>query len=144
MLSELAKDLEKAAQYKIDEIRAKAQDNKASREADGKGDSHYKEQMSTPPEIETTETQNLPIKKTRPGFKIEVLFEYTGADGSKYLGWYNGKVHVIVNKEKTSVKIKWNENCVGDSDKRLSMIKLAPRNWNPKVVRKNGWREYLS
>ena len=142
--SELAKDLEKAAQDKIDEIRAKAQDTKASREADGKGDRHYEEQMSTPPEFETTENQNLPIKKMRTGFKIEVLFEYTGADGSKCLGWYNGKVHVIVNKEKTSVKIKWNENCVGDSDKRLSTIKLAPRNWNPKVVRKNGWREYFS
>ena len=34
--SELAKDLEKAAQDKIDEIRSKAQDTKASQEADGR------------------------------------------------------------------------------------------------------------
>ena len=61
--SELAKDLEKAAQDKIDEIRAKAQDTKASREADGNGDRHYEEQMSTPSEFETTENQNLPIKR---------------------------------------------------------------------------------
>ena len=39
--SELAKDLEKAAQDNIDEIRAKSQDTKASRESDGKGDMYY-------------------------------------------------------------------------------------------------------
>ena len=31
-------------------------------------------------------------KKKKKGFKIEVVFEYTGEDGSRNLGWHQGEV----------------------------------------------------
>ena len=80
----------------------------------------------------------------KAGFKIEVAYEYTGNEGSKSLGWYHGKVSEVLNKEKRSVKIEWNKDYIGAQDRSTSKFKLVPRNYNPKVIRKNGWREYLN
>ena len=140
----LAKALEKGSNDMREEIKAKARETKRKREEEGKGDRYYEEQLSIPPPFETPANRHINIKKMKVGFKIEVAYEYTGHDGSKSLGWYQGKVSEIVNKEKMSVKIKWNKECLGVHDKCTSIFKLVPRNYNPKVIRKNGWREYLT
>ena len=59
------------------------------------------------------------------------------------MGWYRGTVNKVVNKDKFSVQVKWNEDCLGASDKRSSMVQLKSGNWNPKSARKNAWRQYI-
>ena len=36
------------------------------------------------------------------------------------LDWYHGTVTEIVNKNKSSVKIKWDDNCLHDNDMKIS------------------------
>ena len=48
-----------------------------------------------------------PKVKDLKGFHIEMLFGYSGDDGTQYLGWYHGTVQDIVNEKTNRVIIKW-------------------------------------
>lgn len=84
-----------------------------------------------------------PDEKKMKGLEIEMSFEYPGEDGVKTLDWYRGTVEGIVNKEKKSYKIRWNESTLAENDVRVSVHKLTVYHWNPKQIRAGGWREYL-
>ena len=77
-------------------------------------------------------------------FRIEMLFAYSGDDGTQCLGWYQGTVIKIVNTQTNRVRIEWDSECLGDRDVKTSDHKLVPGNWNPKEAKKGGWREYLT
>ena len=76
-------------------------------------------------------------------FEIEVAFGYTGNDGSQCIGWYSGVVKQVLNINKKTVKIEWDEDCLGDMDARVSVHQLLPNNWNPKVAKNGGWRQHF-
>ena len=63
---------------------------------------------------------------------IEMTFEYPGVYGAKYLDWYQGKTIKVTNEKKSSVKIKWDESTLAESDVQFSVHKMMPGNWNPK------------
>jgi len=132
--STLAELVEKASDDKLEAIKERARNEKASREERGEGDPFSENQRSTPPKMET-------IKK---GYKIEAMFSYTGLDGNPSLGWYNGVVSGVENINKCPVRIQWNKDCMGVKDAGFSMFKLVQGNWNPKRGKKGAWREYLS
>ena len=48
-----------------------------------------------------------PKFKYLKGFRIEMLFGYSGYDGTHWLGWYHGTVQEVVNEKTNRVKIKW-------------------------------------
>ena len=73
-----------------------------------------------------------------------MLFCYSGYDGTPSLGWYHGTVLEVVNESKNHVRIKWDSECLGEHDLRGTDQKLVLNNWNPKKVKKGGWREYLT
>ena len=75
---------------------------------------------------------------------IETTFEYPGVDRSKCLYWYRGKIIKVMNEKKFSVNIEWDESTLAKSDVQFSVHKLIRGNWNPKNIRKGGWREYIS
>ena len=77
------------------------------------------------------------------GFSVEILFAYNGDDGTQCLDWYQGTVQSILNENNRCVRIKWDKECLGGGDVRVSKHKLMKRNWNPKVAKKGGWRENL-
>ena len=84
--SSLAKAIEKGAQDKLDAVKVKARETKLNREVEGLGEKSYEEQINIPPPFESNENRHVDIKKMKNDFKIEVVFEYTGEDGSKNLG----------------------------------------------------------
>ena len=49
-----------------------------------------------------------------------------------------------MNETKFSVKNEWDESTLAESDVQFSVHKLMPGNWNPKKIRKGGWREYIA
>ena len=57
---------------------------------------------------------------------------------------YHGIIQQVVNEKTNRVRIKWDEECLGEDDVRVSDHKLVLGNWNPKTVKKGGWREYLT
>ena len=59
------------------------------------------------------------------------------------MDWYQSKVIKIMNETKFSVKIEWDESTLAESDVQFSVHKMMPGNWNPKKIRKGGWREYI-
>ena len=73
-----------------------------------------------------------------------MLFGYSGDDGTQCLGWYYGTAQEEVNEKTNRVSIKWDAECLGEHDVRLTDKKLVLSNWNPKKVKKGGWREYLT
>ena len=89
--SSLAKAIEKGAQDKLDAVKVKARETKLNREAEGLGEKSYEEQINIPPPFKSSENRHVDIKKMKKDFKTEVVFEYTGEDGSKNLGWYQGE-----------------------------------------------------
>ena len=78
------------------------------------------------------------------GFHIEMLFGYSGDDGTQCLGWYHGTVQGVVNEKTNCVRINWNAESLGEHDMKMTDQKLVLSNWNPKKVKKGGWREYLT
>ena len=82
--------------------------------------------------------------KDLKGFHIEMLFGYSVDNGTQYLGWYHGTVQEVVNEKTNCVRIKWDVECLGEHDVRVTNQKLVLSNWNPKIVNKVGWREYLT
>ena len=66
------------------------------------------------------------------GFHIEMLFGYIEDDGTQFLNWYNGTVQELVNEKTNRVRIKWDEECLGEHTVRETDKKLVISNWNPK------------
>ena len=72
--------------------------------------------------------------------------ELTGAVGEWMradIGWYSGVVKQVLNINKKTVKIEWDEDCLGDMDARVSVHQLLPNNWNPKVAKNGGWGQHF-
>ena len=91
--------------------------------------------MSVPPEFN---------KENMLGFKVEMAWSYIGGDGGQCFGWYNGVVVEILNSKSQSVKIEWNDDCLGERDQKVTRHQLKPGNWNPNTTRKGAWRQYLT
>ena len=113
--STLAELTEKASNEKLEAIKERARNKKASREKRGEGDPFSENQRSTSPKMET-------INK---GYKIEAMFIYTGLDGNPLLGWYTGVASEVKNINKFSVRIQWNKDCIEVKDAGSSMFKLV-------------------
>ena len=78
------------------------------------------------------------------GLTIEMTSEYPGVDGAKCLEWYRGRIIKLRNEKKSSVKIEWDERTLAKSNVQFSGHKLMPGHWNPKKIRKGGWRKYTA
>ena len=63
---------------------------------------------------------------------IEMLFGYSGDGGTQCLGWYHGTVQEVGNENTNPVIIKWNAECLGEHDVRVTDQKSVLTNWNPK------------
>ena len=61
-----------------------------------------------------------------------MTFENTAQDGSQCLAWYQGTIEKILNAKTNRIRIKWDEECMGENDARVTIHKLVPGNWNPK------------
>ena len=49
----------------------------------------------------------------------------------------------IMNVNKNTVRIKWDEDCLGVRDTRVSVHQLLPSKWNPKVTKDGGcWQHF--
>ena len=98
-----------------------------------KGDEWAEKQHLLPPKISNLK-----------GFRIEMTFENTGDDGSLCLAWYQGTIEKILNVKTNRIRVRWDEDCMGDNDARVTTHKLVVGNWNPKQLKKGGWREYIT
>ena len=76
-------------------------------------------------------------------FRIEVLFEYTETDGTKYLDWCHGKVTLVIGDKSKYAKIRWDEECLRPGDCSTTREKLLQTKWNPAQAKAGAWREYL-
>ena len=47
----------------------------------------------------------------------------------------------IMNVNKNTVRIKWDEDCLGVCDAKVLVHQLLPSKWNPKVTKDGGWRQ---
>ena len=77
-------------------------------------------------------------------FRIEMRFSHTGDSGEKLLDWYHGTVTEILNKNKMSMKIKWDDNSLHYHDMKISTNVLLISRWNQKIPVEGSWREYLT
>ena len=93
----------------------------------GEGDQWSERQRITAPKV-----------KDLKGFHVEMLFGYSGDDGSQCLGWYHGTVQEVFNEKTNRVKIKWDSEFLGENDVRMTDQKLVLSNWNKKKVKKGG------
>ena len=79
------------------------------------------------------------------GFRLEILFSYSGDDGTQCLGWYHGVVQEVVNSKTNCVRVRWDNECLSEHNMRITDQKLAMGNWNPKSIKTGGrWREYIT
>ena len=88
------------------------------------------------PEIDNKLVQNK--------FRIEMRFSQTGESGKNLLDWYHGTVPEVVNKNKRSVKIKWEEDYLHDDDMKFSTNVLLISRWYQKIPVEGSWRECLT
>ena len=49
-----------------------------------------------------------------------------------------------MNKDKFSASIKWDRDTLAKGDVKKSMHRLLQGHWNPRKMRKGGWREYIT
>ena len=85
-----------------------------------------------------------PTLNETKGMVVEMVFEYSGEDGSTCLDWYRGTIDEIVNKNQCLARIKWHAETLAKNDVRVTVQQLTPFHWNPKKIRKNEWREYIT
>ena len=78
------------------------------------------------------------------GFRIEMRFQYTDDNGSQCVGWYHGTIKKVMNADRFRVKIKWDDDCLGEDDVKETIQELQPKNWNPKRPGVGAWREYFT
>ena len=77
------------------------------------------------------------------GFKIEMLFQYDNEDGTTYVNWCNGVIISILNEKSYYVKVRWNQECLGQGEPNITKEKLLASKWNPNKATKGAWREYF-
>ena len=68
----------------------------------------------------------------------------THIEDTQCLGWHHGTVQEIVNEKTNRMRKNWDAEILGENDVKITNQKLVLRNWNPKKVKKGGWREYLT
>ena len=85
-----------------------------------------------------------PTVNEMKGMVVEAAFEYPGQDGSTCLDWYRGTIDEVVNENKFLARIKWHAETLAENDVRVTVQQLTPFHWNPKKIRKNAWREYIT
>ena len=83
-------------------------------------------------------------KLVQKKFRIDMRFSQPGDSGEKLLDWYHGTVTDILNKNKSSLKINWDDNCLHDNDMKCSTNVLLISLWNQKIPVEGSWREYLT
>ena len=132
-ISDLAKEKEQQTEETMERLKADAMLELEAREERGETDRlEYKQHL-------------LPPKPNKlKGFPVEMAFEYPGEDGSQCLGWYNGIVDKVLNAKVHKVRIKWDDDCIGEDDAEESNVKLIPGNWNPRRAKKGGWRKCIT
>ena len=131
--SALSKEKEQLSKDEESKFKVDATKEIERLESIGKMDMWSEKQSTLPPSISSCN-----------GFKLEMCFTYPGADGSPCLDWYRGKVKKVLNKDRFSVLIEWDPDTLAANDVKESVHRLIPSKWNPKTIRKNAWREYLT
>eukprot|EP00956_Cyclotella_meneghiniana_P015579 scaffold23959_cov59-Cyclotella_meneghiniana.AAC.1 len=115
----------------VEDLKAEAMMERERREAEGETDRDANLQTITMPNIDDTLV----------GFSIEYCFAYLDDDGGEYYAWIDGVVERIVNAEKRTVEIRWNEQKVHEDDVQVSRHQLKIRGWNGSKV--GAWRKYI-
>ena len=132
-ISPLALDKDQMTVDENDKLKMDGKDELKRCEDIGEMDLWSEKQSTLPPKIDKMKY-----------LTIETTFEYPGVDGSKCMDWYWGNIIKVMNETKYSVKIEWDESTLAGSDVQFSVHKLMSGNWNPKKIRKGGWREYIA
>ena len=125
--SHLAEDQWKHSEEKLRLFKGNAMLEIDRREDMGEGDRWYDRQSNLPPKVGKMK-----------GFSLEMLFNYSGDGGTQCLGWYHGVVLDVVNSKTNRVRVRWDDDCLGEHDMRITDQKLAMGNWNPKTIKKGG------
>ena len=130
-VSHLALEKENLTKEEEAQIKRDAQEEIQRRQNMGEMDIWSEKQATLPPAISKLK-----------GFMIEMSFEYPGEDGGQCLDWYRGQVVEVLNKEKFRTRIKWDRDTLAEGDAASSVHILLPGHWNPRKIRKGGWKEY--
>jgi len=72
-----------------------------------------------------------------------MLFQYDSEDGTTYDNWCNGDIISILNEKSNYVKVRWNQECLGQGEPDIIKEKLLASKWNPHKASKGTWREYF-
>ena len=83
-------------------------------------------------------------KSVQKKFRIKMRFRQPRDSGEKLLYLYHGTVNEIVNKNRSSVKIKWDKDYFHDNDMKFSTNMFLISIWNQKIPVEGLWREYLT
>ena len=72
-----------------------------------------------------------------------MLFQYDSEDGTTYDNWCNGDIISILNEKSNYVKVRWNQECLGQGEPDITKEKLLASKWKPNKAAKGAWREYF-
>ena len=132
-MSALALEKEQFSKNEEDKFKAEAHTEFKRLQDIGEIDLFSARQTVLPPKISTLK-----------GFKLEMCFAYPGLGGAQCLDWYRGTIDHVIDEEKFSVMIEWDQSTLAEGDVTKSAHRLLPFHWNPKKIRKNAWRKYIS
>ena len=111
-------------------LRRKWIEKREELEREGKGDILMEIQRSSMPDF-----NNESLK----GFKIDMLFSYENG----VVEWCQGVIEKVVNAKYRTVKVRWEEKCLREGERKVTTEKLAVTKWNPSNQTKGAWREDL-
>ena len=94
-VSDLAEEWETHTEDKLTEFKNKANSEMEFCEGRGEGDQWYERQRIMAPKV-----------KGLKGLHIEMLFGYSGYNGTQCLGWYHVTVQEVVDERTNCVRIK--------------------------------------
>lgn len=113
------------------ELRRKWIEKREELESEGKGDILMEIQRSSMPDF-----NNESLK----GFKIDMLFSYENG----VVEWCQGVIEKVVNAKYRTVKVRWEDKCLREGERKVTTEKLAVTKWNPSGTQTKGaWREDL-
>ena len=135
-VSELCNNIYK--QTEIEQVRLikEAQDERNRTEEREEGDRWSKMQL-----VNATEIYNKLVQKK---FRIEMRFSQTRDSGENLLDWYQDTVTNMLNKNKRSANIKWDNDFLHKNDMKISTNVLLISRRNQKIPVEGLWREYLT
>ena len=116
-VSDLAEELETHTEEKLTEFKNKANAEMECCEEREEGDQWFERQRITAPKV-----------KDLKGFRIDMLFGYSGDDGTQCLGWYHGTVQEVVNEKTNHMRMKWEAEYLGEHDVKMTDQKLVLSN----------------